>query len=249
MRFTGLILTAALSGSLIALAAPTEASVAPVPSASSDTGCLAEGQTGLYLSKEGDSTATFSPEWMAGLNKAGIKSIGTAPEQISADGATMTLPVGEKFDNIELPSGAVCYPGGMVYTNPATGATYEIKKFWVVFSPLPSNTSEFYAYPFINGVQSTKKVVFANFSCLQGVVAGAQVQPGGDVGPNDVKLYANPDFLKQFNSVLGTDLQPGVLFADLRIAWKGLPTKMMPNTPATVGLNMITNVIKPFLGS
>jgi hypothetical protein len=247
MRFTRLILAAALSGSLLALAMPAGASVAPVPRVSAGNNCVPEGQTGLYLSKEGDAKGVFSPEWVAGLNEAGIQSTGLAPQQISDDGTTMTLPVGEDFDNIELPSAHVCYPGGMTYTNPDTGATYEIKKFWVVFNPLPFNVSEFYTYPIINGVQSSKKVVFANFSTPQGV-ADIRPQPGGAVGPNDVKLYTNPDFVNQFNNVLGTNIRPGAPFADLNINWKGIPTKALPTTAATAGLGLIANAIKPSLG-
>lgn len=246
MRLNRTTAAAALAAVLLTGVAPAYAAPAPQPRASQGNDCVAEGQTGLYLSRAGDATVTFSKEWLAGLSSADITSTATSPNQFSDDGKTMTLSIGEDYDNIELPSAHVCYPGSMIYTNPDTGATYELKDFWAVFSPLPANVSEFYTYPIINGVRSSKRVVFAYFSTPQGI-ADIRIKPGGGIGPNAVKFYTAPDFVRQFNQVLGTDVAPGAPYGTLSINWKGIPSAGIPNTPATAGLQLMANAIRPGL--
>jgi hypothetical protein len=54
-------------------------------------------------------------------------------------------------------------------------------------------------------------------------------------------------FAQQLNQTLGTKFTGGTPWANLSITWKGAPSAVMPLTPATAGLRMFTDALRPGL--
>ncbi|MFC5835898.1 hypothetical protein [Nonomuraea insulae] len=106
MRLTRATLVAG-GTALAALLLSTQPTLAAAPA----RGCLAQGQIGSYLSKEGSAKATFSSEFLDELKRAGIRFEALAPAELVDGGRAAWMPIGERYDNIETPSGRVCYPG------------------------------------------------------------------------------------------------------------------------------------------
>lgn len=194
--------------------------------------CVKEGETGTYLSKEGTSKATFSAGFFDTLRRAGVTMDAVAPHEMTDNGTTVTLPIGEKYDNIEFPSGRVCYPGGFRYTKDATGKTSEIDIFWVLFAAF--GDSKFLATPKVDGKPvPTGELTMLNFSVPQAFTTGEFVPHNDGIGPKRVVMTMDAQWAAHLNTTLGTDFRAGQHVLDLDIAWKGVPSKA-PCRPAAL---------------
>ncbi|NUP02926.1 MAG: hypothetical protein HOV96_34430 [Nonomuraea sp.] len=251
MRLTRASLAALAFLLLPAHAAPAQAAPPGAPGG----GCLAEGQVGSYLSKEGSATATFSGEFLDGLRRAGVRFEALDPIVLGDGGRTAWMPIGERYDNIETPSGRVCYPGGFRFTKEATGATYEIDTFWVLFAA--RGDSKFLATPtFDGGPRPGGELTMVNFSVPQALMPGNFVPHNGGVGPLKVIMSMDPAWVDDLNSELGTTFYDGMHWCDLDIAWRGAPTRPIPSGTSLgmLGLKVMANAIRggsglPFPGS
>ncbi|WP_283139394.1 hypothetical protein [Rhizohabitans arisaemae] len=207
-------------------------------------GCLAPGQIGSYLSKEGEATLTFSREFLSGVAKQGGHLKGIAPVQVINNGTAATMPIGERYDNIEIPSGRVCYPGGIAWTNPATGTTYEIDDFWIVFAAVGNSTV--LATPKINGMpRAGGELVLATFSVPQALTTGQFVPHNGGIGPRRVEFTVTNAWARDLNTALGTDFTGGTPWATLDIVWRGAPSRAIPSgfSVGLLGVNLLAKAI------
>lgn len=236
---------ASACAALLFVAQPaTAAPQAATPQAAGPYGCVPQGQTGLYLSKEGEATLTYSTEFVSALRKQNIRTEAVAPNSLKSDGRSMLIPIGEKYDNIELPSGRVCYPGGMKWTNPATDATYEVDDFWIKFEAI--GNSKVFTTPNINGTpRAGGELNLANFTVAQALTTGQFMPHNGGIGPKRVTFTIDAEFAQDLNRTLGTDLKAGDPWATLDIAWKGIPTRALPsfNTPELAGLGRMSEAL------
>ncbi|MGW8883028.1 hypothetical protein [Streptomyces sp. NPDC055749] len=256
MRFTpaaSLALTAGACTVLLLAGQPAVAGsgTAAHKAAAAAPTCVKDGETGTYLSKEGTSKATFSSGFFDTLRRAGVTMDAIAPHEMTDNGTSVTLPIGEKYDNIEFPSGRVCYPGGFRYTKEATGKTSEIDIFWVQFAAF--GNSKFLATPKVDGKPlPTGELTMLNFSVPQAFTTGEFVPHNDGIGPKRVVMSMDAQWATHLNTELGTDFRAGQHVFDLDIAWKGLPTKPFPNTgpfpsPGVAGLQSIADAIRPEL--
>ncbi|HEX4811495.1 MAG TPA: hypothetical protein VFV66_01905 [Nonomuraea sp.] len=226
-----------LSGQVAVAAAP--------PPGTPGGGCLAEGEIGSYLSKEGSAKATFSREFLDGLERAGVTLEAIEPIRMVDGGTAAWLPVGERYDNIETPSGRVCYPGGFRLTQQATGKVYEIDTFWVLFAAVTD--SKFLATPFVDGrPRPAGELTMVNFRVPPALVPGNFVPHNGGIGPRVVVLNLDATWADHLNSELGTDFRGGMHWGDLDIAWRGAPTRPIPSGASLgmVGLNVVADAIR-----
>jgi hypothetical protein len=213
-------------------------------------GCLEPGETGFYLSKEGSAKVTFMQPFLDGLQRAGVTLAGIAPVEMVDDG-TAVMPIGDKVDNIEFPSGRVCYPGGFRLTQQSTGKVYELEDFWVQFAIF--GNSKFFATPKVNGVPSAAgELTMLNFSVSQAFTTGEIAPHNGGIGPKRVEMSMDAQWARHLNTELGTDFTDGMPLFELDIAWKGAPTKPFPNTglvpsPGVAALQAISDAIRPYL--
>lgn len=224
------------------------ATAQPAPPAK---GCLAPGETGLYLSKEGTAKVTFSQPFLDGLKKAGV-TLGTiAPVELVDNGAAAVMPIGEKYDNIELPSGRVCYPGGFTLTKESTGTNYVIEDFWVLFAAF--GDSKFLATPQVNGVaRPAGELTMLNFTIAQAFTTGEFVPHNGGIGPKRVIMNMDAEWAWDLNTQLGTNFSAGMHLFDTDIAWKGAPSLPFPNvgmfpSVGVAGLMTIMDAIRAYL--
>lgn len=214
-------------------------------------GCLAPGETGFYLSKEGTARVTFSQRFIDGLERAGLTVEGISPITMVDNGTVAVMPIGEKYDNIEFPSGRVCYPGGFKFTKQSTGTVYEIEDFWILFSAF--GDSKFFATPEVNGTpRPTGELTMLNFSVAQAFVTGEFVPHNGGIGPKRVDMTMDTQWARHLNAELGTDFHGGMPLFATDIAWKGLPSKPFPKvgsfpSPGVAGLKSIQDAISPYL--
>lgn len=208
-------------------------------------GCVPEGETGLYLSKEGEAKLSFAPEFRKALAQQKISTEAVAPHTLVDGGTAVHIPIGEKYDNIELPSGRVCYPGGMKWANPSTGATYKVDDFWILFAAF--GQSKVFTTPEINGVpRAGGELNLADFTVRQALTTGQFVPHNGGIGPKRVTFTIDDEFAEDLNTTLGTDIKRGTPWATLDIAWKGAPTRALPpmNTPELAGLRLMNEAIQ-----
>ncbi|NBE55975.1 hypothetical protein [Streptomyces boluensis] len=208
-------------------------------------GCVPPGGTGLYLSKEGEAKLTYAPEFLAELEKAGIQAESVAPNTVVDGGTAVHIPIGESYDNIELPSGRVCYPGGMTFRNANTGATYTVDDFWIKFAAV--GDSKVFTTPLINGQpRPAGELNLANFTVAQALTTGQFVPHNGGIGPKRVAFSIDEEFATDLNSALGTDIEPDSPWATLDIAWKGVPSRALPNldNPELAGLKRVSDAIR-----
>ncbi|MET9661078.1 hypothetical protein [Streptomyces sp. NPDC006510] len=236
--------------------APAGAAAHPVPQVraqehAATKGCVQPGETGLYLSKEGTAKVTFSQPLLDGLRKAGATIDAIDPIRLVDNGTAAVMPIGEKYDNIELPSGRVCYPGGFSIVQAATGKVYEIEDFWIQFAAF--GDSKFFATPEVDGVpRAAGELTMLNFSVPQAFTTGEFVPHNGGIGPKRVSMDMDGEWARHLNSELGTDFWAGMHLFDTDIAWKGVPTKALPNvglfpSPGVAGLKVIADAIRPHL--
>ncbi|MGN9837962.1 hypothetical protein ACTMTI_07560 [Nonomuraea sp. H19] len=226
-----------LSGQAALAAAP--------PPGTPGGGCLADGEIGRYLSKEGSATATFSSEFLDGLNRAGVTMEAIEPIKMVDGGRAAWLPVGERYDNIETPSGRVCYPGGFRFTKQSTGTVYEIDTFWVLFAAVAD--SKFLTTPFVNGERRPGgELTMVNFRVPQALMPGNFVPHNGGVGPLKVILSMDAVWADDLNTALGTGFRGGTHWGDLDIAWRGVPSKPIPSGASLgmAGLNVVADAIQ-----
>ncbi|MER5318427.1 hypothetical protein [Streptosporangium roseum] len=218
---------------------PTLAAVPP------GRGCLAEGQVGSYLSKDGSAKATFSTEFLNELERAGIRFQAVDPIEMIDGGTAVRMPIGERYDNIETPSGRVCYPGGFRFINDKTGVTYEINTFWVLFAAM--SDSKFLATPTVNGQpRPGGELTMVNFSVPQALTPGNFVPHNGGVGPLKVILSMDRGWSADLNKKLGTAFLGGMHWADLDIAWQGPPSRPVPSGASLgmLGLKVVSDAIR-----
>lgn len=223
-----------------ALAGPS-ASLAPAAKT-----CMPQGETGLYLSKEGSATVTLSDEFLDGLKAAGLEMEVLEPLTLADGGRSVTMPIGEKYDNIELPSGKVCYPGGFRFTNKA-GDAYVIDLFWVKFAAF--GKSRFLAEPTLNGKpRPAEELTMVTFSVPQALTTGTFVPHNDGIGPKRVVMTMTDEWAGDLNDALGSSFEGGKHWADVDIAWKGVPSLQLPAgsafNPNTAGLRMIQDAIE-----
>ncbi|MFI7225211.1 hypothetical protein ACIBO5_18520 [Nonomuraea angiospora] len=238
----GTALAALLLSSQAALAAPSPGSPGG--------GCLTEGQIGSYLSKEGSAKATFSGEFLNELKRAGVTFEALDPIELVDGGTAAWMPIGERYDNIETPSGRVCYPGGFRLINHATGVTYEIDTFWVLFAAM--GDSKFLATPTVNGRPRPKgELTMVNFSVPQALTPGNFVPHNGGIGPLKVILSMDGSWADDLNRELGTKFRGGMHWADLDIAWQGPPSRPIPSGASLgmLGLRVMGDAIQGRGGS
>ncbi|SEH03022.1 hypothetical protein SAMN05444920_13231 [Nonomuraea solani] len=227
-------LTRAALAALATVLLSAQPALATAPPGSPGGGCLAEGQIGSYLSKEGSAKATFSPEFLGELMRVGVRFETLDPIVMVDGGTAARMPVGERYDNIETPSGRVCYPGGFRFVNDATGVTYEIDTFWVLFAAM--GDSRFFATPTVNGrPRPGGELAMVNFSVPQALTPGNFVPHNGGIGPLKVVLSMDRGWSADLNKELGTAFRGGTHWADLDIAWRGLPSRPIPSG-ASVGM-------------
>lgn len=241
--------TAALSACAALLFAAQPASPAPAPASvarQADVhGCVPEGGAGLYLSKEGEAKLTFAPEFLEALERQHIATEAVSPHTLVDGGTALHIPIGEKYDNIELPSGRVCYPGGMKWANPATGATYKVDDFWIEFAAV--GNSKVWTTPEVNGApRPGGELNLADFTVGQALTTGRFVPHNNGIGPERVTFTIDDEFAADLNKTLGTNIRSGTPWATLDIAWKGAPTRALPamNTPELAGLKRISEAIQ-----
>ncbi|MGR6917938.1 hypothetical protein ACU635_27165 [[Actinomadura] parvosata] len=213
----------AAAGTALAVALSAHPAMA-APPGSPGGGCLAPGEIGSYLSKEGSAKATFSAEFLGELRRAGVRFETLAPITLVDGGTAAWMPIGERYDNIETPSGRVCYPGGFRFVNDETGVTYEIDTFWVLFAAV--GESKFFGTPAVNGQpRPGGELSMVNFSVPQALAPGNFVPHNGGVGPLKVILSMDRGWTADLNKELGTAFRPGTHWADLDIAWQGAPSR------------------------
>ncbi|GAA2867960.1 hypothetical protein [Nonomuraea rubra] len=220
-------------------------STQPAPAAPPGGGCLAPGQIGSYLSKEGSAKATFSPEFLGELNRAGIRFEALDPIELTDGGTVARMPIGERYDNIETPSGRVCYPGGFRLINEETGVTYEIDTFWVLFAA--TGDSKFLATPAVNGEpRPGGELTMVNFSVPQALMPGNFVPHNGGIGPLKVILRLDRGWAEDLNKELGTSFHGGAHWADLDIAWRGAPSRPVPSGTSLgmLGVRVMSDAIR-----
>jgi hypothetical protein len=220
------------------------------PAMAAPRGCLSEGQIGSYLSKEGSAKATFSAEFLNELRRAGIRFETLDPIELVDNGTAASMPIGERYDNIETPSGRVCYPGGFRFSNDETGATYEIDTFWVLFAAL--GDSKFFATPTINGQpRPGGELAMVNFSVPRALTPGNFVPHNGGVGPLKVILSMDRGWASDLNKELGTKFYGGMHWADLDIAWQGPPSRPVKSGSSLgmLGLKVMSDAIQGQGGS
>lgn len=256
MRFTATsIVTAAVVCAAAVLLSPAQAGsvTRQAPQQAPAKGCLAEGETGVYLSKEGSAKVTFSQPFMDGLRRAGVTVDAIAPMLLVDDGTAVIMPIGEKYDNIEFPSGRVCYPGGFTFTQPSTGTVSEIEDFWILFAAF--GDSKFLATPQVNGKPDPAgELTMLNFSVAQAFTTGEFVPHNGGIGPKRVIMDMDAQWARHLNTELGTQFSGGMHLFDTDIAWKGIPSMPFPNvglfpSPGVAGLKTISDAIRPHLGN
>ncbi len=264
MRFThsSLVLTGGACAALLLSAQPALAGAAPQQApqqsqvkqhaaAAAAKGCVPAGETGVYLSKEGTAKVTFSKPFLDGLKKSGATIDGIAPVKLTDNGTALTMPIGEKYDNIEFPSGRVCYPGGFRITQKVTGKIYEVEDFWVLFAAF--GHSKFHATPAVNGVRSAAgELTMLNFSVPQAFMTGQFVPHNEGIGPKRVVMNMDAQWATHLNKELATDFKSGMHLFDTDIAWKGVPTKAFPNVGSfpsvgVAGLQSIADAIRSSL--
>ncbi|MFG1706237.1 hypothetical protein ACFLIM_23870 [Nonomuraea sp. M3C6] len=208
-------------------------------------GCLADGQIGSYLSKEGSAKATFSRAFLDGLNRAGITFEALDPIVLVDGGTAAWMPIGERYDNIETPSGRVCYPGGFRLTSRTTGTVYEIETFWVLFAAM--GDSRFFATPKINGLpRPGGELTMVNFSVPQALTPGNFVPHNGGIGPKKVIMSMDAAWADDLNDALGTNFRAGMHWSDLDIAWKNPPSRPIPSGASLglLGLRLVADAIQ-----
>ncbi|WP_157548741.1 hypothetical protein [Nonomuraea candida] len=230
---------------LAALLLTAQPGLAAAPLGTPGGGCLAEGQIGSYLSKEGSATATFSAEFLGELKRAGIRFEALAPIEMAGGGATVRMPIGERYDNIETPSGRVCYPGGFRFVRAEAGVTYEIDTFWVLFAA--TGDSKFLATPTVNGrPRPGGELAMVNFSVPQALMPGNFVPHNGGIGPRRVILSMDHGWAADLNRELGTRFHGGMHWADLDIAWRGAPSRPIPSGSSLgmLGLKVMGDAIR-----
>ncbi|MER5613842.1 hypothetical protein [Streptomyces sp. NPDC002215] len=246
----GLCTVMLTAGQAVPAAAQSAPQVRAQEHAAAVKGCVKPGETGLYLSKEGTAKVTFSQPLLDGLRRAGATIDAIAPIRPADNGTAAVMPIGEKYDNIELPSGRVCYPGGFRIVS-ATGKVYEIEDFWIQFAVL--GDSKFFATPEVDGVpRAAGELTMLNFSVPQAFATGEFVPHNGGIGPERVIMDMDGQWAAHLNSELGTDFWAGMHLFDTDIAWKGVPTKAFPNVglfpgPGVAGLKVIADAIRPNL--
>ncbi|MFI0419164.1 hypothetical protein [Spongiactinospora sp. 9N601] len=230
---------------LATLLLTTQAAAQAAPPGPPGGGCLAEGQIGSYLSKEGSAKATFSGAFLSELQRAGIRFEALDPIELVDGGTAVWMPIGERYDNIETPSGRVCYPGGFRFTNDATGVTYEIDTFWVLFAAV--GDSEFLATPTVNGRPRPQgELAMVDFSVPQALTPGNFVPHNGGIGPKKVVLSINGDWARDLNTALGTRFYGGMHWADLDIAWQGAPSRPVSSGTSLgmLGVRLVSDAIQ-----
>ncbi|MEV0319408.1 hypothetical protein ACIBKX_37785 [Streptomyces sp. NPDC050658] len=247
MRTFRLIATAVAASACTALlfTAPSAAAAHAPDTTAGRHGCVPQGGTGLYLSKEGEAKLSFAPEFLAALERAGTETESVAPNTVVDGGKAVRIPIGESYDNIELPSGRVCYPGGMTFKNPDSDATYTVDDFWIKFAAV--GDSKVFTTPRINGEpRAAGELNLANFTVAQAFTTGQFVPHNGGIGPKRVTFTVDPAFAEDLNAALGTDVEPGSPWATLDIAWKGVPSRALPTTdnPELAGLRRIADAIR-----
>jgi hypothetical protein len=243
MRLTRASLAAGTTAVAVLMLAGHVVPAQAAPPGSPGGGCLAEGQVGAYLSKEGSAKITFSGEFLDGLKRAGIRFEALGPIELADDGTAAWMPIGERYDNIETPSGRVCYPGGFRFTKESTGTTYEINTFWVLFAAM--GDSKFFASPAVDG-QQRGELTMVNFSVPQALVPGNFVPHNGGVGPLKVIMSMDASWVDDLNRELGTSFYAGMHWSDVDIAWAGPPTRPIPSGASLglLGLKVVANAIR-----
>ncbi|MFD6431529.1 hypothetical protein [Streptomyces venezuelae] len=233
---------ASACAALLLTAQPATAAHAPGATAG-DYGCVPKGGTGLYLSKEGEAKLSYAPEFLQALDKAGVKAESVSPNKVVDGGKAVHIPIGEKYDNIELPSSRVCYPGGMTFKK--TDAAYTVDDFWILFAAV--GDSKVFTTPKINGkARAGGEINLADFTVAQALTTGQFVPHNGGIGPKQVKFTIDKAFADDLNKTLGTDIKAGSPWASLDIAWKGAPSKGLPSgdNPNLAGLKKIADAIR-----
>jgi hypothetical protein len=245
MRLTCASLAAGGTAVAVLLLSGPVALAQAAPPGTPGGGCLAPGQTGAYLSREGSGKATFSREFLGELNRAGVTLEALDPIKLVDGGTAAWLPIGERYDNIETPSGRVCYPGGFRLTNTATGARYEIDTFWVLFAAM--GDSKFLATPTVNGQpRAGGELTMVNFSVPQALTPGNFVPHNGGIGPLKVIMSMDATWADDLNRELGTKFYGGMHWSDLDIAWVGPPSRPIPSGSSLgmLGLKVIADAIR-----
>jgi hypothetical protein len=219
--------------------------VQPAAAVRPDTGCLAYGQVGSYLSRDGGAKVTLSAAFVDELKRAGIGFSALGPVEPVDGGRALWMPVGERYDTIETPSGRICHPGGFRFTEDEVGVTYEIDTFRMLFAT--GGGSAILATPTVNGESRPRgELTLATFSLRQALDPGTFVRHGGGVGPRKVALTLHQSWADHLNRELGTRLRGGTHWADLAIAWQGEPSRPVPAgaTPGLRGIELVNDAIR-----
>ncbi|WP_155341446.1 hypothetical protein [Acrocarpospora corrugata] len=245
MGIAGLACVGGLLTGQAAMAETVAGTAAGTVAGRSARACLAPDQVGSYLSKEGEATISFSAAFLNGLRQAGVDMQALPPHKMIGNGSGTWLPIGDRYDNIEVPSGRVCYPGGWRWTQSATGASYEIDDFWILFSAV--GTSKVIANPKVNGrPRDGGELTLLNFSVPQAFLTGQFVPHNGGIGPKRVDLRMTDDIVRDLNTVFGTTFRGGTVLGGLDIAWKGVPSRPLPSGTSLgfVGLQLLADAIR-----
>jgi len=219
--------------------------VQPAAATAPGTGCLAYGQTGSYLSRDGAAKITLSAAFRGELKRAGIGFSAFGPVELTGGGTALRTPVGERYDTVETPSGRICHPGGFRFTEDEVGVTYEIRAFHMLFAT--GGGSALLATPTVNGEARRRgELTLATFSLRRALAPGAFVRHGGGAGPRKVALTLHRSWADDLNRELGTRLRGGTHWADLTIAWQGAPSRPVPTgaTPGLRGIQLVNDAIR-----
>ncbi|MET8864789.1 hypothetical protein ABZW11_17770 [Nonomuraea sp. NPDC004580] len=230
---------------LAALLSAAQPAARPAVAAPVGTGCLAYGQAGSYLSREGGLKLTLSPGFLAELRRAGIGFSGLGPVELVDGGKALWTPVGERYDTVATPSGRICHPGGFALSDPETNVTYAIDTFRMVFAA--TGGSALLATPAVNGRPRPRgELTLAGFSLHEALAPGTFVRHGGGVGPRKVALTLHQSWADDLNRELGTRLRGGAHWADLAIAWQGTPSRPVPagTSPGLRGIELVNAAIR-----
>ena len=219
--------------------------VQPAAAVRSGAGCLAYGQVGSYLSREGGAKITLSAAFAGELKRAGIGLSALGPAELADGGRALWMPVGERYDTVETPSGRICHPGGFRLTDDEVGVTYEIGTFHMLFAT--GGGSALLATPTVNGEARPRgELTLATFGLRRALDPRTFVRHGGGAGPRKVALTLHQSWADHLNRELGTRLRGGTHWADLAIAWQGEPSRPVPAgaTPGLRGIELVNDAIR-----
>lgn len=179
---------------------------------------------GPYVSPWGTAQVTWGPAFKALLDAGTISLATIAPVQALGGNAGVVSDIGSTTgDSVDVVNfGRVCYPGGWVLSNPATGGSWSIDRFWLRFSPSQGLSG----YPTVNGVPSRDEQLFCTYTLADAAFGGGGWSfDAKNVGVKTTKvpLSLTRQGAEGFNRALGTSFKEGDSLGVLSGTFRYLP--------------------------